>query len=378
MALASPIATSHLTARDEVFPQCATDCQSQVIAEAGTQCSAKDIPCLCADEAFQVAKHLSSQACGIITKPRYTEVDAGTLIPFLFASFFFSVRIASKAMHLGGGWGADDYTISVAYDRVLTTYLVIHYGFGKNIWDVIPQEDLTIAFKVHLVQVLKEIIIALNAAIGITWILVDAFHCVPVHLAWTSWKMEETGTCINFMTSTYVNGFVNIAVDTVMVTMPIYEVVKLKLSRRKKVGVAVMFGMGLLLTAIGIARVIILFQHDPTTNPTYEMAPLNYWSMIECQIAIVCACLPAIRTLLIHYVPEVFGQTTEAASQKRLNASSTGNSKGEEYTSNSTLVESGDGYISKTISYSVNTTIKSENSPTEPSINLVQVDRRRV
>lgn len=108
------------------------------------------------------------------------------------------------------------------------------------------------------------------------------------------------------------------------------------------------------------------------------MAPLNYWSMIECQIAIVCACLPAIRTLLIHYVPEVFGQTTEAASQKRLNASSTGNSKGEEYTSNSTLVESGDGYISKTISYSVNTTIKSENSPTEPSINLVQVDRRRV
>ncbi|EGE05596.1 integral membrane protein [Trichophyton equinum CBS 127.97] len=314
-------------------------------------------------------------------------------------------------MHLGGGWGADDYTISVAYILAIAIFTLhtqmIRYGFGKNIWDVIPQEDLTMAFKVFLAYVLvyKSLIslakisvglfllrifrsapfryatyaiIALNAAIGITWILVDTFHCIPVHLAWTSWKMDETGTCINFMTSTYVNGFVNIAVDTLMVTMPIYEVVKLKLSRRKKVGVAVMFGMGLLLTAIGIVRVIILFQHDSTTNPTYEMAPLNYWSMIECQIAIVCACLPSIRTLLIHYVPGVFGQATEAASQKRPNAFSTGNSKGEEYASNSTLIGSRDGYISKTISYSVNTTVKSGSILTEPSISLVQVDRRRV
>ncbi|EFR03174.1 integral membrane protein [Nannizzia gypsea CBS 118893] len=426
MALASPLATSHLTARDEVFPQCATDCQSQVIARAVTKCSADDIPCLCADEAFQgevascvmkhctgseglMAKHLSSKACGIITKPLYAEVDAGTLIPFLFASFFFSIRIASKVMHLGGGWGPDDYTISVAYVLAIVIYTLhtqmIRYGFGKNIWDILPQEDITIAFKVFFAYVLvyKSLIslakisvglfllrifrstafryatyaiIAINAAIGITWILVDAFHCIPVHLAWTSWRMEETGTCIDFMTSTYVNGFVNIVVDTIMVSMPVYEVVKLKLDHRKKVGVAVMFGMGLLLTAIGIVRVIILFQHDPTKNPTYEMAPLNYWSMIECQIAIVCACLPAIRTLLMHFVPAVFGQATEAASQKRVNPSSD-NSKGD-YTSSSTLVESGDGYISKTMTYSVNTTIKSESSPSEPSINLVQIDRRRV
>jgi hypothetical protein len=49
---------------------------------------------------------------------------------------------------------------------------------------------------------------------------------------------------IDFITSTFVNGFVNIAVDTVMVSMPVYEVLKLKLSRRKRMGVAVMFGMG--------------------------------------------------------------------------------------------------------------------------------------
>lgn len=57
--------------------------------------------------------------------------------------------------------------------------------------------------------------------------------------------MEDQGTCINFVASTFANGFVNIVVDTVMVIMPVYEVSRLNLSAQKKIGVAVMLGMGL-------------------------------------------------------------------------------------------------------------------------------------
>lgn len=89
-------------------------------------------------------------------------------------------------------------------------------------------------------------IIAINSAVAVVWILVDSLHCIPVHLAWTQWEGLEQGKCINFTSSTFANGFVNIAVDTVMVIMPIYEVTKLNLSFRKKVGVAFMFAMGLL------------------------------------------------------------------------------------------------------------------------------------
>ena len=88
--------------------------------------------------------------------------------------------------------------------------------------------------------------ITINSAIAVTWILVDSFHCIPVHLAWTGWENIESGRCINFITSTFVNGFVNIAVDVIMVMMPMYEVFKLRLSLRKKMGVAIMFGMGLM------------------------------------------------------------------------------------------------------------------------------------
>lgn len=101
-------------------------------------------------------------------------------------------------------------------------------------------------FQTKLFRYLMNIIIVINGAIAVTWILVDAFRCIPVHLAWTGWKMEEPGRCIDFMTATYVNGFVNITVDAVMVSLPVFEVLKLKLSWRKKLGVAVMFAMGLL------------------------------------------------------------------------------------------------------------------------------------
>ena len=42
-------------------------------------------------------------------------VNASTLIPLIFASFFFIARIIAKSSGLAGGWGWDDYTIIVSY-----------------------------------------------------------------------------------------------------------------------------------------------------------------------------------------------------------------------------------------------------------------------
>lgn len=170
---------------------------------------------------------------------------------------------------------------------------MIQVGFGKNMWDVIPMDNITEVNKVggrlslsptasaltyhsqrffafvvlyktqislakisvclFLLRIFQTLafryttyaIIGLNAAIGVTWVLVDSLRCNPVHLAWDGWTGETPGTCINFTSATFANAFVNIAVDTVMVLMPVYEISKLNLSGRKKLGVSVMFAMGL-------------------------------------------------------------------------------------------------------------------------------------
>lgn len=42
-------------------------------------------------------------------------VEGGTLAPFILASLLFLLRMVAKAMRLGGGWGADDFTLIAAY-----------------------------------------------------------------------------------------------------------------------------------------------------------------------------------------------------------------------------------------------------------------------
>ncbi|KAJ5204011.1 uncharacterized protein N7498_004890 [Penicillium cinerascens] len=420
--LASPLATSQLVAREEAVPQCAIDCKQQILADSVTQCSTNNTPCLCADKVYQAkledcwsancttpesltAQYLNSRECDIPIVQRYPAADPGTLIPFIVASILFTIRMAAKSKHLGCGWGADDYTIIVAYGLAVIIYSLnvsmIQYGFGKNIWDIVPQDDITKAYKrfyafIHVYKALISLakisvclfllrifqtpifryitytMIVVNTAIAISWILVDSFHCIPVHLAWTGWEHEESGKCINFITSTFVNGFVNIAVDVIMVMMPMWEVLKLTLSFRKKLGVAVMFGMGLVLTAVGIVRVIILSRNDSTENPTFEMEPLNYWSVIECQVAIICACLPATRAFIVHYIPGMLGQSENASSSGGAHTSSNPRSK------TISAVHPGNlGFISKTVSYRVDSTGRSSQSASDSFVKLVEIQSQR-
>lgn len=66
-----------------------------------------------------VAKYVGSRQCDIPITQRYPEADAGTIIPFAIATILFIIRMATKTMHLGGGWGPDDYTLTIAYVRRL-------------------------------------------------------------------------------------------------------------------------------------------------------------------------------------------------------------------------------------------------------------------
>jgi hypothetical protein len=87
-------------------------------------------------------------------------------------------------------------------------------------------------------------LMGINAATGITWALVDSFRCLPTRLTWTGWMNEEQGKCIDFITSILVNCLVNIFVDSIMIVMPVYEVVQLQLPLKKKLTVALMFIVG--------------------------------------------------------------------------------------------------------------------------------------
>ena len=66
---------------------------------------------------LSAAKFVESRQCNIPIRRRYAVADAGTIIPFIFATVLVMIRIAAKSMRLGGGWGPDDFTIVASYVR---------------------------------------------------------------------------------------------------------------------------------------------------------------------------------------------------------------------------------------------------------------------
>jgi hypothetical protein len=71
------------------------------------------------------------------------------------------------------------------------------------------------------------------------------FACKPVSAVWTSWDgTRKPDYCINQNTFYLVAAAFNIALDIAIVLIPIPELVKLELSRRKKVFLGAIFGVG--------------------------------------------------------------------------------------------------------------------------------------
>lgn len=88
------------------------------------------------------------------------------------------------------------------------------------------------------------VVIGSNAVLGLLFMFIDMCQCSPLNAAWKGWSAEIPAKCINFPAAVYANGFVNIVLDVIMISLPIYEVSRLKMDRWKKLNAAAMFGTG--------------------------------------------------------------------------------------------------------------------------------------
>jgi hypothetical protein len=89
-------------------------------------------------------------------------------------------------------------------------------------------------------------LIGITVAYGLSFIIACIFNCTPVSYIWTSWDGEHTGTCINFHVFAWVHAAINIALDVMIIGVPIPELLRLSLSTKKKVYIIMMFSLGAL------------------------------------------------------------------------------------------------------------------------------------
>jgi hypothetical protein len=133
--------------------------------------------------------------------------------------------------------------------------------------------------------------ITLNAAYFISAFIFIQFQCSPRHKIWDRWI---AGTCTDRGTVDKISGYVNIVLDIVLFFLPQRIIWKLHTSLSRKIGLSVVFGIGLL--GIGCATGRAHNNHilDFHGDTTFSMAQAYMWAVGECTVGFLVYCMPVI------------------------------------------------------------------------------------
>ncbi|RSM06413.1 hypothetical protein CDV31_009187 [Fusarium ambrosium] len=259
----------------------------------------------------------------------------------------FGLRVMARVFVRAQTWGPDDWVMLLAVLMMIPlnaiSVPISQVGLGKDIWNVHP-DDITdflyffywdellylgvlpvtkISILLFYLKVFPGknirlgcwILIGLNVAYFIAFELVSIFQCTPIEGAWRAWDKEFPAKCNNINMQGWMAAIFNIVLDVGTLCLPLWELYKLSLSRKKKIQIMLMFSVGFFVTIVSIVRLQSLASYATTSNVTQDYVEIGYWSTIEVPVGILCACMPAIRSLFSLVFPKVFGTTARSKSE---------------------------------------------------------------
>ncbi|KAL4955772.1 hypothetical protein BDW69DRAFT_204170 [Aspergillus filifer] len=153
------------------------------------------------------------------------------------------------------------------------------------------------------------IVLSVIAIYGL-WTVISAFlNCLPVASFWDS---EVKGKCIPKAFLWFFNGGWNIATDLAILILPIPVLSRLRLPKRQRVGVILVFATGGFACVTSMVRLNYLTVATHTSDPTRDNGPIALWSQIELNSGIICCCLPPLQPLVTRFFPRLLASTSHS------------------------------------------------------------------
>ncbi|KAI1210833.1 uncharacterized protein F4807DRAFT_420557 [Annulohypoxylon truncatum] len=149
------------------------------------------------------------------------------------------------------------------------------------------------------------VMLGLLGAWSISFFFANLFICYPVTALIEPFYGKK---CIN-RTGVFLSTLVtDLIFDVLILAMPIPVVLRLHLPLRDRLGVLGMFLLGAIVVAVSIARLVQLLEVNSqylyyATDETYYTSPAFFWANIELAIAVISACLPTLKPVLVYFFP---------------------------------------------------------------------------
>ncbi|KAK0362253.1 hypothetical protein LTR91_012044 [Friedmanniomyces endolithicus] len=238
---------------------------------------------------------------------------------------------------IGRNGGYDDFFITIAtflsVGLTVCTCLEIRYGDGQHEW-TISQAEATrslqalyasiIIYNLALFTCKASILlqylrifpqrgfrIACFALMGFTLAYVNwtfwsqVFFCKPIA---AYWDLEMTdGKCFDRGVVWFTNAGINIVSDIAVAALPLPMLKQLRIQRRPKIALMVVFGLGGFTCIVSILRLESIYAASHSLKDTsYNSSLAALWSSLEVNTGILCSSLPTLKTLVSRLFPQVF------------------------------------------------------------------------
>ncbi|KAF3904671.1 hypothetical protein ABW21_db0207847 [Orbilia brochopaga] len=136
-------------------------------------------------------------------------------------------------------------------------------------------------------------------------LFVPLFSCSPIAGSWDPRIKYAPGTkCIPIHSFFYVAGSLNIFTDLLLVALPMPLAWGLGLNMKKRILVTMLFSLGILASVASVVRITNLDALG-SKDFTFKMTSSVLWTIIEADVALICASGPAIKPLIARFVPHL-------------------------------------------------------------------------
>ncbi|KAH9909669.1 hypothetical protein F4778DRAFT_8858 [Xylariomycetidae sp. FL2044] len=336
------------------FPQCALQCLLGSIE--ASPCSMTDIACQCTNSELVAsteacvmtsctvveslaAKNLTQTQCAAPIRDKAFQYNVVSCTLFAIALAFVLIRTVYTKFFTSKDLGLDDCFIILTLrncvpSAVINVNMLAANGLGKDTWTLTPDQITGFAKGFYIITIMyfSEVFVlklsmlffylrifpgpnirrllwatvAFDVLFGVSFIFTAIFQCRPISYNWTNWRREGGGTCADVSYIAWANAIVSILLDLWMLALPLSQLRELNLHWKKKVGVALMFCVGTFVTVVSAVRLGSLVQFRNSSNITWDYWGVCLWSTVEITVGIICACMPALRLILIRVAPKVF------------------------------------------------------------------------
>ncbi|KAF2235867.1 hypothetical protein EV356DRAFT_531424 [Viridothelium virens] len=143
----------------------------------------------------------------------------------------------------------------------------------------------------------------ITTSLTMSWLIAcmfaSVFSCIPIE---GFWRLDKRSHCINNIAYYIGQAVGNILIDICLFSLPVLMISRLQISLSQKIAVMGIFLLGAFVTltsALRLWQLILTQEHDAGDfDPTWTLVGAAVWSTVECNLSIVCACLPSMRPLL--------------------------------------------------------------------------------